>query len=86
MGQYTEKSNEIKNDVIKHHNNLVKFTQKDHLKHFQKIDRHIIEHDQRAAQCFENVNKRFKDLEKKINWTLLLLGAIALTNIAKELI
>lgn len=79
MAEYKNKSDEIKNSVTKHHNNLVKFTQKDHLKHFQKVDRHIAEHDKKAQVSF-------KHLEKKLNWILLLLSAIALTNIAKELI
>lgn len=77
MGEYVDKTNAIKNDVTKHHNNLVKFTQKDHLKHFQKIDRHIVKHDQRAADSFKSV-------EKKLNWILILLSAVALTNILKE--
>lgn len=79
MAEYKDKSDEIKNSVTKHHNNLVKFTQKDHLKHFQKIDRHVAQHD-------KNVQSNFKLLEKKLNWILILLSAIALTNIAKELI
>jgi len=79
MGEYIDKTTQIKNDITKHHNNIVKFTQKDHLKHFQKIDRHVAEHDKKAQSSF-------KMLEKKLNWILILLGAIALTNIAKELI
>lgn len=79
MAEYREKSDEIKNDVTKHHNNLVKFTQRDHLKHFQKIDRHVAEHDKKAQSSFKSV-------EKKLDWILILLSAIALTNIARELI
>lgn len=77
MAEYQDKTNAIKNDVTKHHNNIVKFTQKDHLKHFKKIDRHVAEHDKKAAANFNR-------LEKKLNWILILLGAISLTNIIKE--
>jgi hypothetical protein len=79
MGEYKDKSDQIKNETTKHINNLVKFTQKDHLKHFQKVDRHIVEHDQRAAQSF-------KSIEKKLKWILVLLSAIVLTNIIKEIL
>ena len=79
MAEYKDKSDQVKNDTTKDINSLVKFTQKDHLKHFQKVDRHIAEHDKKTAASF-------KIVEKKLNWILILLSAIALTNIARELI